>query len=134
MPGQLRLGAARGPNRFPEWNKDTIAVTGAPTKIEKGSTFAITGKGRWVTPTTTFVVDELDDLRESSSAARGAASTRIGSSPRLRARPTPSGVRVERIPGLDGLITGDAHKGYLRRTAESAVDSLRRALTPAERK
>jgi hypothetical protein len=121
------------PNRFPEWNKDTIAVTGAPTKIEKGSTFAITGKGPLGgTPTTTFVVDELDDLREiklrcqrsgfyshwflTEAQGQTYAEVEFG---------------VERIPGLDGLITKAMHtKGYLRRTAESAVDSLRRALTP----
>jgi len=35
------------PGRSPEWSEDVIAVTGAPTKIEKGSTFTMTTRGRW---------------------------------------------------------------------------------------
>ena len=42
-----------------------IAVTGAPTKIEKGSTFDVTGRGPLgLKATTTFKVEELDDLHE----------------------------------------------------------------------
>ena len=42
---------------------DVMEVTGLPT-IEKGATFEQKSKSRSATPTTTFVVDKLEDLRE----------------------------------------------------------------------
>ena len=33
------------PARYPEWNPETMEVTGVPTRVEKGSTFEVTGKG-----------------------------------------------------------------------------------------
>ncbi len=42
-----------------------LAVTGAPTKIEKGSTFDLTGRGPLgLKATTTFKVEELEDMHE----------------------------------------------------------------------
>ena len=53
------------PARGPEWSDDVIAVTGAPTKIEKGSTFDVTSKGPLgLKATTPFKVEELEDMHE----------------------------------------------------------------------
>ncbi|HWO47502.1 MAG TPA: SRPBCC family protein [Solirubrobacterales bacterium] len=53
------------PERGPEWSEDVIAVTGAPTKVEKGSTFDITGRGPLGVKTTTrFRVEEFEDMHE----------------------------------------------------------------------
>ena len=40
-------GLVGDPARYPEWAGDeVIAITGAPTRIEKGSTFVLTGRDR----------------------------------------------------------------------------------------
>jgi hypothetical protein len=54
------------PARGPDWDEDLIAVTGAPTKIEKGSTFDVTGRGPLgLKATTTFKVGEAEKLLDS---------------------------------------------------------------------
>ena len=58
-------GVLCDPVRGPEWSEDVIAVTGAPTKIEKGSTFDVTSRGPLrMKGTTTFAVEELEDMHE----------------------------------------------------------------------
>ena len=53
------------PQRFAEWNEDTVEVTGVPTEIEKGSTFQWKTRGPLgISPTSTFEVEEVNDLRE----------------------------------------------------------------------
>lgn len=53
------------PSRFPEWTGDAIEVTGAPTTVEKGSTFTQRSHGPMgMKPVTTFEVVEFDDLHE----------------------------------------------------------------------
>ena len=55
------------PETYAEWAGDVIAVTGAPTRIEKGSSFEQTSPNPnpiGGETTTTFVVEELEDLRE----------------------------------------------------------------------
>jgi uncharacterized protein YndB with AHSA1/START domain len=119
------------PERYPEWNEETVAVTGAPTRIEKGSTFELTGAaplGRQAT--TTFKVEELDELREIKlrcqtsgyyshwvlTEARGNtfADVELG---------------VEPLPGLRARALGAIHtKGYLRHALEQSLDALRRAV------
>jgi uncharacterized protein YndB with AHSA1/START domain len=126
------------PARYSEWNEDTIAVTGAPTKIERGSSFTMTTRAPFgMQPTTQFVVEELDDLHEiklrcqtsgfyshwflTEAQGQTFAEVELG---------------VEPIAGLRARVTSAMHtKSYLRRSAETAVDNLRRALkrTPASR-
>jgi len=119
------------PASYPEWNADALAVTGAPTSIEKGSTVEITGRvplGR--TKTTTYEVEAMEDLREIKlrcqtsgyyshwvlTDARGGTFTEIE-------------LGVERIPGIQSRIADALHtKGYLRRAAEQTLDNLRSAL------
>lgn len=119
------------PSRFAEWSRDTIAVTGVPTRIEKGSTFEVTSHGPLhMRATTTFEVEQLDDLREIRlrcqtsgfysrwllTEARGDTFTDLE-------------MGVEPIPGLSGRTARAIHtKRYLRRAAEQALDGLRSAL------
>ena len=52
------------PASYPEWAADVVEVTGLPTSIEKGATFEQKSKMPLRNPTTTFVIDKLEDLRE----------------------------------------------------------------------
>ena len=124
------------PGRFPDWNKETLEITGAPTKVEKGSSFDITGRGPLrIKSTTTFRVEQLDDLREIKlrcqtsgfyshwllTEAQGQTFTELE-------------LGVEPVPGLEGRVSGAMHtKGYLRRAAEESLDGLRGALESAIR-
>lgn len=119
------------PARFPEWTGERIEVTGVPTRIEKGSTFEMSGAGPLgLNGTTTFKVEELDDMHEIKvrcqtsgfythwllTDAQGGtfADVEYG---------------VEPIPGIEGRLTGAMHtKRYLRRALEQTLDGLQRAL------
>jgi uncharacterized protein YndB with AHSA1/START domain len=117
------------PARYPEWNSESIEVTGVPTKIEKGTTFEQTSRGPFGKATTTFKVEELDDLREIKlrcqtsgyysrwilTEARGStfADVEMGIEP----------------PGLLGNVFRVSHtKGYLRRLTDETLDNLRSEL------
>ena len=53
------------PASYPSWAGDSVTVTGPPTRIEKGSTFEQTSPAPLgAKQTTTFKVEELDDLHE----------------------------------------------------------------------
>ena len=52
------------PNRYPEWAANVVEVTGLPS-VEKGASYEQVGRPPWGSPiTTTFVVEELEDLHE----------------------------------------------------------------------
>jgi len=119
------------PAQFPSWSGETIAVTGVPTEIEKGSTFQVTGRGPLgIKATTTFEVEELNDLREiklrcqtSGFYSRWALTEAQGN--------TFADVElgVEPPPGLPARAMDALHtKRYLRRTTEQTLDGLRSAL------
>jgi uncharacterized protein YndB with AHSA1/START domain len=128
------------PTQFAEWSGDTIEVTGAPTKVEKGSTFDLTSRGPLgLKSTTTFEVEELDDLREIKlrcqrsgyyshwllTDARGNTFTEVemGVEPEMGVKPK---------PGFEARVISALHtKGYLRRAAEQTLDGLKRALERA---
>jgi uncharacterized protein YndB with AHSA1/START domain len=124
------------PARGPDWDPDTLAVTGAPTRIEKGSTFDITARGPLgMKATTTFKVEELEDMHELkmkcqvsgyyahwllTKAQDGTfAEVELGFEP---IEPTP----------LRGRAAAVLHtKSYMRRQVEKLLDGLRRAVSPA---
>jgi hypothetical protein len=128
-------GVLCDPARGPDWDEDLIAVTGAPTKIEKGSTFDVTGRGPLgLKATTTFKVEELEDMHELkmkcqftgfyahwllTQAQEGTfAEVELGVEP------------VDTKPSLSGKAAAALHtKSYLRRAVERLLDSLRRAVT-----
>jgi polyketide cyclase/dehydrase/lipid transport protein len=119
------------PSRGPEWSEEVIAVTGAPTKIERGSTYDVTARGPLrLKNTTTFKVEELDELHEIKmkcqysgfyshwvlTDAQGATFTEVE-------------LGVERMPGAEGLVTSALHtKSYLRREVDKLLDGLRSAV------
>jgi uncharacterized protein YndB with AHSA1/START domain len=120
------------PRRGPDWSADVIAVTGAPTKIEKGSTFELTGRGPLgLKATTTFMVEQLEDMRQIRmqcqkygfyshwllTPARGGTFTELE-------------LGIDPQPGVETRAVGALHtKGYLRRTVDQTLDGLRRALS-----
>lgn len=116
------------PSRFPDWNPDTIEVTGPPTRIEKGATFEQTSS----TPlgmktTTTYAVTELDELREVKlqcqvsgyyshwwlTEARGSTFAEVE-----------MGVEPPRL--LAQAFKLPYNKRFLRRITDQALDNLRR--------
>jgi carbon monoxide dehydrogenase subunit G len=119
------------PARYPEWSGDTLAVTGSPTRIEKGSTFDITGRGPLkLKATTTFEVVELDEMHELklrcqtsgyyshwvlTEAAGGTfADVEFGVDPQ---------------PGPQARVAGALHtKRYLHRLVDQTLDGIRGAL------
>ena len=123
------------PSRGPDWDNDVIAVTGAPDKIEKGSTFDVTGKGPLgLTATTTFKVEELHDMHELKMKCQVSgfyahwlltpaqdgtfAEVELGIEP------------LEAKPSLRGRAAAALHtKSFLRRQVEKLLDALRHAVS-----
>ena len=119
------------PARGPDWDPDVLEVTGAPVKIETGSTFEMTGRGPLgIKGTTTFKVEELDDMHEIKmqcqksgfyihwllTPAQGNTFAEIE-------------LGIEPVPGLQARAVGAMHtRGYLRRTAEQTLEALRGAI------
>lgn len=125
-------GILTDPARSPDWDPDVMAVTGAPTRIEKGSTFDVTGRGPLHTKaTTTFKVEELDDLHELKMKCQFSgfyvhwmlteAQSRTFAEVELGIEPLESPPPRARVAAV--LHT----KSYLRRQVEKLLDSLRRA-------
>ena len=122
------------PVRGPDWSEDVLAVTGAPVKIEKGSTFDVTSRGPLgLKGTTPFKVEELEDMRELKmqcqvsgfythwllTEAQGGTFTELE-----------LGVdEPQAHRGIQGRAIGALHtKSFLRRTVDQTLDSLRRAV------
>jgi uncharacterized protein YndB with AHSA1/START domain len=118
------------PARYPEWASEVIEVTGAPSRIERGSTFDVTGGGPLGrTYTTTFRIEELEEMRTLKmqcqvsgfyshwllTEARGNTFAEVE-------------LGVEPKPGLRARVAEVTHtKRYLRRAVDQTLDSLRRA-------
>jgi len=118
------------PSRFPDWNPDTIEVTGVPTRVEKGSSFDLTGRGPFgLKATMTFEVEELDDLREIKLRCQtsGYYSRWLLTDARGN---TFADVELGVEPnGLEARAISAMHtKRYLRRTLEETIDGLRGAV------
>jgi uncharacterized protein YndB with AHSA1/START domain len=118
-------------SRYPEWNPVTIEVTGVPTEVQKGSSFEMKGRGPLgLKPTTTFKVEELDDLREVKLRCQtsGWYSHWVLTEAQDQTF-TEVEMGIEPIAGLEGRLSGAIHtKGNLRRAAEDSLDNLKRAL------
>jgi len=125
--------------RYPQWNEDTISVTGAPTEIEMGTHFELTGRGPFgLKATTTFRVEKLDELRELKLRCETSGLySRWVLTEAQHETFTEVEMGVEKVAGATGAVTGALHtKRYLRRATEDTLDNLRRALgrQAAERK
>lgn len=122
------------PGKSPDWDPEVIAVTGAPTRIEKGSTFDLTGRGPLgMKSTTTFKVEELDDLHELKMTCQLS-----GFYSHWLLTPAQDGTFTEVDLGIEPLeskpLRGRAAaalhtKSYLRGQVEKLLDGLRHAVS-----
>ena len=122
------------PARGPDWDEDLMAVTGAPTKIEKGSTFDVTGRGPLgMKATTRFRVEQLDDMHELKLKCQMS-----GFYAHWLLTPAQNGTFTEVELGIEPLeapsvrarVAAALHtKSYLRREVEKLLDGLRRAVS-----
>lgn len=116
---------------YPEWNEDTIAVTGAPTAIEKGASFEVTGRGPLgLKATTTFKVEAFEEMREIKLRCQTSGwYSRWLLTEAQDQTFTEVEMGVERVPGFEGTVTGAMHtKRFLRRATDETLDNLSRAL------
>ncbi|HKH41041.1 MAG TPA: SRPBCC family protein [Solirubrobacterales bacterium] len=122
------------PARSPEWEEDVVAVTGAPTRIEKGSTFEVTGRGPLhMKATTTFKVEELRDMHELKMKCQVS-----GFYSHWLLTEAQNGTFAEVELGIEplesmsrkGRVGAALHtKSYLRRQVEKLLDGLRSAVS-----
>lgn len=122
------------PARGPDWDEDLMAVTGAPTRIEKGSTFDVTGRGPLgMKATTRFRVEQLDDMHELKLKCQMS-----GFYAHWLLTPAQNGTFTEVELGIEPLeepsvrarVAAALHtKSYLRREVEKLLDGLRRAVS-----
>jgi uncharacterized protein YndB with AHSA1/START domain len=121
------------PARGPQWSEEVIAVTGAPTKIEKGSIIEMTSRGPLgIKATTPFKVETLEDMHEIKMQCQVSGfyshwiltDAQGGTFAELEL-----GIEsLDHKPSLQGRAAAVLHtKSYLRRTVEKLLDSLRRA-------
>jgi uncharacterized protein YndB with AHSA1/START domain len=123
------------PARSPEWSEDVIAVTGAPTKIEKGSTVTMTTRGPLgVKATTPFTVEELTEMRELKMKCQVSGfysrwlltEAQGGTFAELELGVEP----IEQRRGARTRVAAALHtKGFLRRHVEKLLDALRHTVT-----
>jgi len=122
------------PGRGPDWNSELFAVTGAPTKIERGSTFDLTARGPLgLTNTTTFRVEQLDDMHELKLKCQTTgfyahwlltpAQNRTFTQVQLGIEP----LQKLTVRGRVGVALHT--KTYLRREVERMLDGLRRVVS-----
>lgn len=121
------------PRRYPEYAGEVIEVTGVPTKIEKGSTYRQMSRSLLGSkPTTTFKVEELDDLHEIKLRCQTSGyyshwlltEARGNTFVDLELGIEPVGLAGRTVDAVRG-------KRYFRRTAGSALDGIRRVLDRA---
>ena len=122
------------PARGPEWDEGMMAVTGAPTKIERGSTFDITARGPLrLKSTTTFRVEQLEDMHEIKLRCQMS-----GFYSHWVLTPAQNGTFTEVELGIEpieartmrGRLGAALHtKSYLRREVDNLLDALRRAVS-----
>jgi uncharacterized protein YndB with AHSA1/START domain len=133
-PVEQVWGLLESPEEFAKWSTE-VEVTGVPTKIEKGSTFELTAPGPFgIRGTTTFKVEELDDLHEiklrcqqSGFYSRWVLTEARGD--------TFADVEygVEPVSGIEGRARGMMiTRRYLRQVLTRNLDSLRRALAGSD--
>lgn len=117
------------PARYPDWAGDSLETTGVPTRIEKGSTFEQRSPGLLGrTTTTTFAVEEFDDLRQIKLRCQTSGYYSHWRLTEAQGQ-TFADVEIGVEPiGLMGRIARVATtKGQLREVADESLDGLRRA-------
>jgi uncharacterized protein YndB with AHSA1/START domain len=117
------------PARYPEWNPESIEVTGVPTKIERGSTFTNTTSGPLGKATTVFEVEELEDMHEIKLRCQtsGYYSHWILTEARGNTfADVEMGIEPPRLAA--NFFRLSHNKSYLRRITDETLDNLRAAL------
>jgi uncharacterized protein YndB with AHSA1/START domain len=122
------------PARGPDWDQDVLAITGAPVKIEKGSTFELTGRGPMgLKATTTFQVEEFEEMHELKMQCQVSGfyahwlltKAQDGTFAQLELGheevPPNRGFKVRAVRAL-------YTKSYLRRAVEKTLDGLRKVV------
>jgi uncharacterized protein YndB with AHSA1/START domain len=123
------------PARYPEWAADAISTTGFPTEIVKGSTFEQTSPGPFGRKvTTTFKVEELDDLREIKLRCQSSGYYSHWKLTEAQGQTfTDVEIGVDPI-GFDGRVAQLLMtKNALRKVTDESLDGLRRACGASER-
>jgi uncharacterized protein YndB with AHSA1/START domain len=119
------------PLRAPEWAEDVVEVTGEPVKIEKGSTYLVTGRGPLgLKGTTRYRVEELEDMRELKMQCQVSgfySHWRLTDAQGGTFAEVEMGVEeTEAKRGIQGRVMGALHtKSFLRRAVEKLLDNLR---------
>ena len=120
------------PARGPDWDQDVLAVTGAPVKIEKGSTFELTGRSPLGVNTTTFKIEEFEEMHELKMRCQRSGfyahwlltRARDGTFAELEL-----GVQLAPKPDDEARAVDAAYtKSYLRKAVEKTLDGLRRVV------
>lgn len=122
------------PARGPDWEEDILAVTGAPTKIEKGSTFDVTSRGPLgLKGTTTFKVEELEDMHELKMKCQFSgfyAHWLLTQAQNGTFAEVELGIEAVESKPVMGRAAAALHtKSYLRREVEKLLDGLHRAVS-----
>lgn len=119
------------PMRAPEWAEDVVEVTGEPVKIEKGSTYLVTGRGPLgLKGTTPYRVEELEDMRELKMQCQVSgfySHWRLTDAQGGTFAEVEMGVEeIEAKRSIQGRVMGALHtKSFLRRAVEKLLDNLR---------
>jgi uncharacterized protein YndB with AHSA1/START domain len=119
------------PLRAPEWAEDVVEVTGEPVKIEKGSTYLVTGRGPLgLKGTTPYRVEELEDMRELKMQCQVSgfySHWRLTDAQGGTFAEVEMGVEETAAKrGIQGRVMGALHtKNFLRRAVEKLLDNLR---------
>jgi uncharacterized protein YndB with AHSA1/START domain len=119
------------PSRGPDWDPEVLQVTGAPARIETGSSFEMTGRGPLgMKATTTFKVEELEDMHEiRMRCQKSGFYVHWLLTPAQGNTFTELELGVDPLPGLSARAMGAMHtRGYLRRTADLTLEALNKAL------
>ena len=77
------------PARFPEWAAEVIEVTGL-AEVEEGATYRQRSRVPFGTHTTSFEIEELEDMRRICLRCAQAATTPAGCSRRPATTPSPT--------------------------------------------
>jgi uncharacterized protein YndB with AHSA1/START domain len=119
------------PMRAPEWAEDVVEVTGEPVKIEKGSTYLVTGRGPLgLKGTTPYRVEELEDMRELKMQCQVSgfySHWRLTDAQGGTFAEVEMGVEeIDAKRSIQGRVMGALHtKSFLRRAVEKLLDNLR---------
>jgi hypothetical protein len=124
------------PVRSPDWDQNVLAVTGAPVKIEKGSTFELTGRGPLgLQDTTTFKIEEFDHLHELKMQCQRSGFyahwllTKAQGGTFAELELGLESLEPESKPGLrDRAVSALYTKSFLRRAVERTIDGLQRVV------